>query len=106
VRNIGRSEGEEEQNIKNNVKEIETEMRRYFDLPDSKNTLLVEAKAGSAAALAEPEKIRDHFKQPGAIREIERDEYVRLTRIYNGHILEPEKDDGCSYQRDCETTGY
>jgi len=62
-------------------------MRRYFDLPDIKNTLMVEVKAGSPAALAEPVKIRDHFKQTGTIREIERNEYVRLTRIYNGHNL-------------------
>ena len=65
-------------------------MRRYFDLPDLKNTLLIEVKAGSAAALAEPVKIRDHFKQKGNIREIDRDEYVRLTRIYNGHKLPEE----------------
>jgi len=60
-------------------------MRRYFDLPEIKNTLLIEVKTGSAAALAGPEKIRDHFKQKGTIREIERNEYVRLTRIYAGH---------------------
>jgi hypothetical protein len=63
-------------------------VRRYFDLPDVKNTLLIEVKAGSAAARAEPEKIRDHFKQTGIIREIERDEYVRLTRVYNGHNVQ------------------
>lgn len=62
-------------------------MRRYFDLPDAQNTLMVEVEAGSPAALAEPEKIRDYFKQSGTIREVERDEYVRLTRIYNGHKL-------------------
>jgi len=62
-------------------------MRRYFDLPDAKNTLLIDVKAGSQAALAEPEKIREHFQQKGTIREIERNEYVRLTRIYNGHKL-------------------
>lgn len=64
-------------------------MRRYFDLQDAKITLLIEVKAGSPAALAEPERIRDHFKQKGAIREIEQNEYVRLTRIYAG---EPARD--------------
>lgn len=62
-------------------------MRRYFDLPDTKNTLMVEVEVGSPAALAEPVKIRDHFRQTGTIREIERNEYVWLTRIYSGHKL-------------------
>jgi len=57
-------------------------MKRYFDLPDSVLTLLVEVKAGSPAALATPERIRDHFKQSGRIREVEEKEYLRLTQIY------------------------
>ena len=57
-------------------------MDRFFDLPDEKLTLLVEVKAESAAALASPERIRDHFRQKGSIREVERSEYLRLTRIY------------------------
>ena len=64
-------------------------MRRYFDLPDNKNTLVIEVEAGSPAAVAAPEKIAEHFKQTGTIREIERNEYVRLTRIYAGHRLQP-----------------
>jgi hypothetical protein len=62
-------------------------MKRYFDLPEAKNTLLIEVKLGSAAALATPEKIRDHFRQTGTIREIEREEYARLTQIYIGNEL-------------------
>jgi hypothetical protein len=57
-------------------------MKRYFDFTDSRITLCVEAKAGSSAALATPERIRDHFKQKGAVREVERNEYERLTRAY------------------------
>lgn len=57
-------------------------MNRYFDLSDAKLTLMVEVKAGSAAALATPERIRDHFKQKGAVREIEAPEYAKLTRKY------------------------
>ena len=59
-------------------------MRRYFDLQDTKNTLLIDVDAGSPASLAEPEEIRDHFRQTGSIREVERNEYIRLTRIYSG----------------------
>jgi hypothetical protein len=44
------------------LKEADT-MKRYFDLPDAKLTLLVEVKPGSPAALASPERIKDHFKQ-------------------------------------------
>ena len=58
-------------------------MKRYFDLSESRLTLFVEVKAGSAAALATPDRIRDHFKQKGSIREIEHDEYTRLTRQYS-----------------------
>lgn len=57
-------------------------MKRYFDFADERVTLCVEVKAGSAAALASPERIRDHFKQKGAVREVERNEYNRLTRAY------------------------
>jgi len=57
-------------------------MKRYFDFMDSRITLCVEVKAGSPAALASPERIRDHFEQKGAVREVERNEYERLTRAY------------------------
>lgn len=65
-------------------------MRRYFDLPDARNTLAIDVGAGSSAALAAPEAIRDHFKQKGTVREIERNEYIRLTRIYAGHKIAPD----------------
>lgn len=55
---------------------------RYFDFPDARVTLCVGVKPGSAAALASPEKIRDHFKQKGAVREIDSTEYTRLTDVY------------------------
>ena len=58
-----------------------------------KAKLMIEVEAGSPAALAEPEKIRDHFLQKGAVREIERAEYARLTRIYSSHAGEGEKDE-------------
>lgn len=57
-------------------------MKRYFDLPDSKLTLCVGVKPGSAAALATPETIRDDLKQSGIIREVELEEYRALTRKY------------------------
>lgn len=57
-------------------------MNRYFDLPDEKITLCVGVTPGTPAALAEPEKIRDHFKIKGAIREIDSNEYTKLTDIY------------------------
>ena len=57
-------------------------MNRYFDFPDVKITLCVGVKPGSAAALATPERIRDHFKQKGVVREIDSNEYTRLTDIY------------------------
>lgn len=59
-------------------------MNRYFDFPDMKVTLMVQVKAGSGAALASPERIRDHFKQKGSVREIELTEYTRLTKVYSG----------------------
>ena len=59
-------------------------MRRYFDLPDIKQSLMVEVKVGSPAALAEPEKIAKHFKQSGQIREIGKNEYTQLTKEYMG----------------------
>jgi len=57
-------------------------MNRYFYFPDAKITLCVGVKPGTAAALATPEQIRDHFRQKGAVREIESTEYTRLTDIY------------------------
>ena len=60
-------------------------MKRYFNLSEAKLTLLVEVKAGSAAALATPEKIRDHFKQKGCIKEIDSKEYFCLTKQYSGY---------------------
>ena len=62
-------------------------MRRYFDLPDERNTLMIDVDAGSPAALAPAEKVAAHFKQPGRIREIEKNEYIRLTRQYAGHKI-------------------
>ena len=64
-------------------------MNRYFDFPDIKTTLLVTVKPGSGAARATPEKIRDHFKQKGAVREIDSTEYTKLTDTYtwwNRHV--------------------
>jgi len=57
-------------------------MNRYFDFPDAKVTLCVVVESGSAAALATPERIRDHFKQKGAVREINSKEYTELTDAY------------------------
>ncbi|TCX51952.1 hypothetical protein C1I38_08120 [Dehalobacter sp. 12DCB1] len=57
-------------------------MNRYFDFPDEKVTLCVGVKPGSPAALATPERIRDHFKQKGEVREIDSKEYTHLTDIY------------------------
>ena len=57
-------------------------MNRYFDFPEEKVTLLVTVKPGSAAARATPEQIRDHFKQKGAVREIDSTEYMKLTGQY------------------------
>lgn len=57
-------------------------MNRYFDFPDAKLTLCVGVTPGSAAARATPEMIRDHFKQNGAVREIDSREYTELTDIY------------------------
>ncbi len=59
-------------------------MRRYFDFPDYKITMMIDAKAGSPAALAPAEQIAKAFNQPGNVREIERTEYVWLTRDYTG----------------------
>jgi hypothetical protein len=59
-------------------------MRRYFDLSDARITILLDVVAGSPAALAPAERIRDELKQVGAIREIESTEYARMTRIYKG----------------------
>lgn len=55
-------------------------MNRYFDFPDHKKTLMIDVKPGSAAALATAEQIAKHFNQKGSVREIERAEYIRLTR--------------------------
>jgi hypothetical protein len=63
-------------------------MKRYFDLPDARLTLFVEVKAGSPAALASHERIRDHFKQKGAIREVEQGEYKQLKRAYSAQAGE------------------
>lgn len=57
-------------------------MNRYFDFPDTKVTLCVGVEPGSPAALATPERIRDHFKQKGRVREINSTEYTKLTDIY------------------------
>lgn len=57
-------------------------MNRYFDFPDSRVTLCVGVTPGSAAALASPERIRNHFKQKGTVREIDSTEYTKLTDIY------------------------
>lgn len=57
-------------------------MNRYFDFPDLRVTLCVGVKPGSAAALASPERIRDHFKQKGTVREIDSTEYTKLTDQY------------------------
>ena len=57
-------------------------MNRYFDFPDAKVTLCVGVTPGTAAATATPERIRDHFKQKGAVREIDSTEYTRLTDTY------------------------
>ncbi len=57
-------------------------MKRYFDLPDAKCTLELEVEAGSSAALAEAEVIRDYFGHKGAIREVESVEYRTITRQY------------------------
>lgn len=59
-------------------------MNRYFDFPDARVTLCVWVAPGSVAALAAPERIRDHFKfkQKGAVREIDSTEYTKLTDIY------------------------
>ena len=65
-------------------------MNRYFDLSDAKITLCVGVKPGSAAALATPERIRDSFKQKGTIREIEIDEYMRLTKAYTENEFDRE----------------
>ena len=64
---------------------------RYFDFPDARVTLLVTVKAGSTAALATPERIRDHFKQKGVVREIDSKEYTHLTDIYKWGSGEEEK---------------
>ena len=58
-------------------------VNRYFDFPDARITLCVGVKPGSAAATATPERIRDHFKMKGAVREIDSTEYTKLTDIYN-----------------------
>ena len=58
-------------------------MIRYFDCPEAKMTLSVGVEPGSPAALATPEMIRDCFQQKGAVREIDRREYKKLTKIYN-----------------------
>lgn len=55
---------------------------RYFDFPEERLTLCVGVKIGSAAAKAEPERIRDHFGKTGKIREIDSTEYTKLTDIY------------------------
>lgn len=57
-------------------------MNRYFDFPDTQVTLCIGVKPGSAAARATPETIRDHFRQKGAVREIDSTEYTKLTDIY------------------------
>ena len=57
-------------------------MNRYFDFPDAKVTLCVGVTPGSPAALATPERIRDHFKQEGTVREIDSTEYTKLTDAY------------------------
>lgn len=57
-------------------------INRYFDFADERVTLCVGVKSGSPAALATPEKIRDHFKMKGSVREINSTEYTRLTDIY------------------------
>ena len=58
-------------------------MIRSFDFPEAKMTLSVGVEPGSPAALATPEMIRDCFQQKGAVREIDRREYKKLTKIYN-----------------------
>jgi hypothetical protein len=57
-------------------------MKRYFDWPDAKETLMVEVKPGSAAARATAEAISKHFGKTGMVREIEHAEYARLTKAY------------------------
>jgi len=58
-------------------------MNRYFDFPEAKVTLCVGVEVGSPAALATPERIRDHFKQKGTVREIDSKEYTELTDTYS-----------------------
>lgn len=57
-------------------------MNRYFDFPEDKKTLMVDVKTGSAAARASAERISLALNQTGAVREIDRAEYLRLTRAY------------------------
>lgn len=57
-------------------------MNRYFDFSDEKVTLIVGVERGTPAALATPERIRDHFKLKGAVREVNSTEYTKLTDIY------------------------
>lgn len=62
-------------------------MRRYFDVPDQRSTFAIAAEEGSRAALETPENVAKAYKYRGRVREIERIEYIRLTRQYAGHKI-------------------